>query len=127
MPESDGRRKMLELDSLSREGSIALVSQLEEQLAAQATKPQYNKAYDRTDRNDDRCVLCGKTRSQVKKIILGVHGGVCLDCVDLCNDIIQSQKLQQERAEQSPQSGQATETASQTVETPVDATESTDN
>ena len=43
------------------------------------------------DRNDSRCVLCGKTREQVKKLILGVHGGVCLDCVDLCNDIIQGE------------------------------------
>ncbi len=40
------------------------------------------------DRNDSRCVLCGKSREQVKKLILGVHGGVCLDCVDLCNEII---------------------------------------
>ncbi len=40
---------------------------------------------------DGRCVLCGKTREQVKKLILGVHGGVCLDCVELCNDIIRSE------------------------------------
>src|SRR5690348_11634032 len=40
------------------------------------------------DRIDGRCVLCGKTREQVKKLILGVHGGVCLDCVELCNDIV---------------------------------------
>ena len=43
------------------------------------------------DRNDSRCVLCGKSREQVKKLILGVHGGVCLDCVDLCNDIIRGE------------------------------------
>lgn len=42
------------------------------------------------DKNDSRCVLCGKTREQVKKLIIGVYGGVCLDCVDLCNDIIRS-------------------------------------
>lgn len=42
------------------------------------------------ERNDTRCLLCGKSREQVKKLILGVHGGVCLDCVDLCNEIIQS-------------------------------------
>ena len=40
------------------------------------------------DRNDSRCVLCGKNREQVRKLILGVHGGVCLDCVDLCNDVV---------------------------------------
>ena len=43
------------------------------------------------DRNDSRCVLCGKSREQVKKLILGVHGGVCLDCVGLCNDIVQGE------------------------------------
>ena len=48
--------------------------------------------YDRSDnRIDSRCVLCGKTREQVKRLILGVHGGVCLDCVDRCNHIISSE------------------------------------
>ncbi len=36
-----------------------------------------------------RCVLCGKTREQVSKLILGLHGGICVECVDLCNDVIQ--------------------------------------
>ena len=48
-------------------------------------------------RNESRCVLCGKTREQVKKLILGVHGGVCLDCVELCNDIIRSDAQESER------------------------------
>ena len=43
------------------------------------------------DRNDSRCVLCGKSREQVKKLILGVHGGVCLDCVELCNDVVRGE------------------------------------
>lgn len=42
------------------------------------------------DRGENRCVLCGKTREQVKKLIVGVHGGVCLECVELCNDIIRN-------------------------------------
>src|SRR5579871_6691014 len=46
---------------------------------------------------ENRCVLCGKTRAQVNKLILGVHGGVCLDCVELCNDIIRSEAPEQER------------------------------
>jgi len=37
--------------------------------------------------NEKRCVLCGKSREQVKKLIIGIHGGVCLECIDLCNDI----------------------------------------
>ena len=57
-----------------------------------------SRTYDRGERNDTRCVLCGKTREQVKKLILGVHGGVCLDCVDLCNDIIRSGASEQERS-----------------------------
>jgi ATP-dependent Clp protease ATP-binding subunit ClpX len=44
-------------------------------------------------------VLCGKTREQVKKLILGMHGGVCLECVDLCNDIIRSEVPDSERTQ----------------------------
>jgi ATP-dependent Clp protease ATP-binding subunit ClpX len=47
-----------------------------------------------TDRNDSRCFLCGKTREQVRKLILGVYGGVCLDCVGLCNEIIRTENVQ---------------------------------
>jgi ATP-dependent Clp protease ATP-binding subunit ClpX len=46
------------------------------------------------DRIDGRCALCGKTRDQVKKLILGVYGGVCLECVELCNDIIRGEVAQ---------------------------------
>src|SRR4051794_5106132 len=35
-----------------------------------------------------RCVLCGKTRGQVSKLVLGLHGGICVECVGLCNDVI---------------------------------------
>ncbi len=42
------------------------------------------------ERNDSRCLLCGKGREQVKKLILGIHGGVCLECVELCNEIVRS-------------------------------------
>jgi ATP-dependent Clp protease ATP-binding subunit ClpX len=43
------------------------------------------------DSNEKRCVLCGKSREQVKKLIIGLHGGVCLECIDLCNDIIRNE------------------------------------
>jgi ATP-dependent Clp protease ATP-binding subunit ClpX len=36
-----------------------------------------------------RCVLCGKGREQVSKLVLGLHGGVCVDCVELSNEIVQ--------------------------------------
>jgi hypothetical protein len=35
-----------------------------------------------------RCVLCGKPREQVAKLILGLHGGICVECVDLCHHVI---------------------------------------
>lgn len=41
----------------------------------------------------DQCCLCGKTKEQVKKLIVGLHGAVCSDCVDLCNDILQSEGI----------------------------------
>ena len=31
----------------------------------------------------DRCCLCGKPHASVEKLILGLHGGVCAECVDL--------------------------------------------
>ena len=43
------------------------------------------------DRSSERCVLCGKARDQVRRLILGVYGGVCLDCVGLCNEIIRTE------------------------------------
>jgi ATP-dependent Clp protease ATP-binding subunit ClpX len=48
------------------------------------------------DRNDGRCALCGKSREQVKKLILGVYGGVCIDCIGLCNEIIKGDTAQPE-------------------------------
>ncbi len=43
-----------------------------------------------------RCLLCGKSRDQVKKLILGLHGGICVECVDLCNDIVRNELFQEE-------------------------------
>ena len=43
------------------------------------------------DRNEGRCALCGKSREQVKKLILGAYGGVCLDCIGLCNEMIRGE------------------------------------
>ena len=39
----------------------------------------------------EQCCLCGKTKEQVKKLIVGLHGAVCSDCIDLCNDILQNE------------------------------------
>ena len=47
------------------------------------------------ERTGERCSLCGKARDQVKKLLVGVHGGICLDCVELCNEIIRGETGQQ--------------------------------
>lgn len=36
----------------------------------------------------DQCCLCGKTKDQVSKLIVGLHGAVCVNCIDLCSDIL---------------------------------------
>lgn len=46
------------------------------------------------DRTGERCALCGKSRDQVKKLLVGVYGGICVECVDLCNDIIKGETAQ---------------------------------
>ena len=43
-----------------------------------------------------RCLLCCKSREQVKKLILGLDGGICIDCVELCNDIIRNEMFQED-------------------------------
>ena len=43
------------------------------------------------DKPVDRCVLCGKSREQVRKLILGMHGGVCADCIKLASDILRNE------------------------------------
>ncbi len=48
------------------------------------------------DRTGERCALCGKSRDQVKKLLVGVYGGICVDCVELCNDIIKGGAAQTE-------------------------------
>lgn len=37
----------------------------------------------------DRCLLCGKSKAQVKQLIVGLHGAICSDCVQLCEDILE--------------------------------------
>jgi ATP-dependent Clp protease ATP-binding subunit ClpX len=40
--------------------------------------------------DNNRCCLCGKPKEEGRKIIVGLHGAVCSDCVSLCNDILQT-------------------------------------
>lgn len=43
----------------------------------------------RMDENES-CALCGKKKEADRKIIVGLHGAVCSNCVSLCNDILLS-------------------------------------
>jgi ATP-dependent Clp protease ATP-binding subunit ClpX len=40
------------------------------------------------DRENLRCSFCGKRREQVANLIAGPGVFICVDCVDLCNEII---------------------------------------
>ena len=40
------------------------------------------------DRENLRCSFCGKRREQVENLIAGPGVYICVECVDLCNDII---------------------------------------
>jgi ATP-dependent Clp protease ATP-binding subunit ClpX len=53
----------------------------------------------------DQCCLCGKTKEQVKKLIVGLHGAVCSDCIDLCNDILHNEPDKQIAASPTPAPG----------------------
>lgn len=39
----------------------------------------------------DICCLCGKTKDQVRKLVVGLYGAVCSECIELCNDILASE------------------------------------
>jgi len=57
--------------------------------------------------DENRCVLCGKTKEQATKLIIGKHGGVCLACIEQCNDIIRTAEpgFDKTRFNRAPQSG----------------------
>lgn len=72
------------------EGAQAEVIILLESPVIEKSAEQKQRAF--SECSDSRCLLCGKSREAVKKLILGVHGGVCVDCVILCQEIIGSEK-----------------------------------
>jgi ATP-dependent Clp protease ATP-binding subunit ClpX len=59
----------------------------------------------RPDGNRDRCCLCGKGKEQVPKLIVGLHGAVCSDCIDLCNDILQNDGERRPRFDENRRAG----------------------
>ena len=43
------------------------------------------------DRSERRCALCGRSQEQVRKLIIGVYGGICLECLEVCNDTLRTE------------------------------------
>ncbi|MCL6518386.1 MAG: ATP-dependent Clp protease ATP-binding subunit ClpX [Armatimonadetes bacterium] len=43
------------------------------------------------ERGEQRCALCGRSREQVQRLIVGPYGGICLECLELCNETIRAE------------------------------------
>ncbi len=44
------------------------------------------------DKNEEpRCSFCGRTQSEVKRLIAGVSAYICNECVELCNEILEEE------------------------------------
>ena len=43
---------------------------------------------------DIRCSFCGKTQNQANKIVAGPGVNICDECLELCNEIINSDELE---------------------------------
>lgn len=41
--------------------------------------------------NNVICSFCGRSKSQVPRMISGAHGNICFDCIDACKNIIDEQ------------------------------------
>lgn len=39
------------------------------------------------------CDFCGKSKEDVEKLIVGEHAAICNDCIDLCIDILNDEKI----------------------------------
>jgi len=43
------------------------------------------------------CSFCGKSQREVKKLIAGPSVYICTECIELCNDIIQEEKIKEDK------------------------------
>lgn len=43
--------------------------------------------------NTHICDFCGKSKEEVEKLIVGEHSAICNDCIDLCVDILNDDKV----------------------------------
>jgi len=39
------------------------------------------------------CDFCGKSKEDVEKLIVGEHAAICNDCIDLCVNILDDEKI----------------------------------
>ena len=46
------------------------------------------------ERNDRRCALCGRSREQVRKLIVGIYGGICIECLEVCNETVRTETVE---------------------------------
>ncbi len=45
------------------------------------------------------CSFCGKSQREVKKLIAGPSVYICTECIELCNDIIQEEKIKEDSSQ----------------------------
>jgi ATP-dependent Clp protease ATP-binding subunit ClpX len=53
-------------------------------------------------KDEPRCSFCGRTQSEVKKLIAGAQAYICNECVELCNEILEEEFERANEAEEGP-------------------------
>jgi ATP-dependent Clp protease ATP-binding subunit ClpX len=53
-------------------------------------------------KDEPRCSFCGRTQSEVKKLIAGAQAYICNECVELCNEILEEEFERANEAEEAP-------------------------
>lgn len=47
-----------------------------------------------TKKNDINCSFCGKSHKEVDKIIHGMSGNICDECIDICSNLLENHILE---------------------------------
>lgn len=53
-------------------------------------------------KDEPRCSFCGRTQSEVRKLIAGAQAYICNECVELCNEILEEEIERANEAEEGP-------------------------
>jgi len=53
-------------------------------------------------KDEPRCSFCGRTQSEVRKLIAGAQAYICNECVELCNEILEEEFERANKAEEGP-------------------------